>query len=91
MRKRRLVLLHRTLEYLRILNRKFEGNVLVCQAVVNASECIQLGLNVHLVLGIKVDLEGLGAIDLVANSLTNNFSWVDNILKNLLVNMGQSS
>jgi hypothetical protein len=91
MRKRRLVLLHRTLEYLRILNRKFEGNVLVCQAVVNASECIQLGLNINLVLRIKVDLEGLGAIDLVANSLTNDFSWVDNILEDLLVNMGQSS
>jgi hypothetical protein len=59
----------------------------VCQAVVNASEGIQLGLDINLVLGVKVDLQGLGAIDLVTNSLADNLSWVNNILKDLLVNM----
>lgn len=63
----------------------------MCQTVVDASEGIQLGFNVNLVLGVKVDLKSLGAINLMADSLADNFCWVDNIFKDLFMNMGQSS
>jgi hypothetical protein len=86
-----LILLQSDTRVLWILNRKFECDVLVCQAVVNASEGIQLGLDINLVLGVKVDLQGLGAIDLVADSLAHDLSWVNNVLKDLLVNMCQGS
>lgn len=88
MRKRRLVILQLDTKVLRILNWKFKSHVLMCQTVVDASEGIQLGFNVNLVLGIKVDLKGLGTIDLMANSLANNLSWEDNIFKDLFMNMG---
>lgn len=61
------------------------------QTVVNASEGIQLSLNIDLIFGVKVDLEGLGTIDLVADSLADDFSWENNILKDLLVDMSQSA
>ncbi len=75
--------------YLWVLNRKLEGNILVSQTVVNASEGIQLSLNVDLILGVKIDLKGLGTVDLVADSLADDFSWVNDILKDLLVDVGQ--
>lgn len=74
-------------ENLRVLDGEFERHILVGKCIVHAREGLQLSLDIHLVLGVKVDLEGLGTIDLVTNTLAHNFGGVADILKDFLVDM----
>ena len=60
------------------------------KAVVHTGECIEFGLNIDLVLGVEIHLEGLGAVHLMASTLAYNLSGVHNVLKDLLVDMGKS-
>mmetsp|Transcript_17077 Transcript_17077/g.28519 ORF Transcript_17077/g.28519 Transcript_17077/m.28519 type:complete len:200 (-) Transcript_17077:41-640(-) len=78
-------------ECLGVLDGEFESNILVGEGVVDAGEGLQLRLNIHLVLRVQVDLEGLRTINLVTNALTNNLSGVADILKDLLVDMCESA
>jgi hypothetical protein len=74
-------------EFLRVLDGEFERNILVGEGIVHAGESLQLGLDVHLVLGVKVDLEGLGTINLVTDALAHNLGGVADVLQNLLMDM----
>lgn len=81
--------LSQTSERLGVLNGELEHNVLVRQGLVHLGECVQLGLNVHQVLGVQEDLQDLGAINLISNSLANNLGGVNNVLEDRLVHGGQ--
>ena len=61
------------------------------ETVVHSGECIQLGLHIDLILGVQVHFKSLGAVNLVANSLSNNLSGVHNVLQDLLVDVGEGS
>mmetsp|Transcript_71692 Transcript_71692/g.108287 ORF Transcript_71692/g.108287 Transcript_71692/m.108287 type:complete len:200 (-) Transcript_71692:16-615(-) len=74
-------------ECLGVLDGEFESNILVGKGIVHASESLQLGLNIHLVLRVKVDLKGLGTINLVTDALANNLSRVADVLKDLLMDV----
>lgn len=76
---------------LRILNRELECNVLVGEGVVHVCEGVQLGLNVHLILRVQQNLQGLGAILLIADALSYDLSGVYDILKDSLVHGGEGA
>ena len=78
-------------ENLRVLNGEFKRNILVGQSIVHESESLQLSFDIHLVLGVKVDLEGLGTIDLVTDALAHNLSGVADVLQDLLVDVCEST
>lgn len=61
------------------------------EAVVHGGEGVQLGLDVDLILRVQVHFKSLGAINLVANSLSDNLSGVHDILEDLLVHVGESA
>ena len=59
------------------------------ETVVHSGECIQLSLHIDLILGVQVHFKSLSAVNLVANSLSNNLSGVHNVLQDLLVDVGE--
>lgn len=62
------------------LDWELESYFLVGQGEIYEFECVKFRLYIGLVLGVEVDLQGLGAIYLVSDALANNLSGVDNIL-----------
>lgn len=72
-------------------NRELEDNLLVGQGLVNSGKGVQLGLNVDQVLRIKVDLQDLGAINLVSDALANDLGRVNNVLQNGIVHSSEGS
>lgn len=66
---------------LRVFDGELENDVFIGDVLVDLAEGVQLGLDVHKVLGVKQDLEGLGAIDLVSHSLADDLGRVDDVLK----------
>ncbi len=69
------------MQHLRVLDRELEHDVLVGQRLVDLGECVQLGLHVDQVLGVKEHLQHLGAINLVSNALANNLGRIYDVLK----------
>lgn len=61
------------------------------EAVVHIGESIQLSLDVDLIFGVQVHFKSLGTIHLMTNSLAHNLGGVNNVLKDLLVDGGESS
>mmetsp|Transcript_16388 Transcript_16388/g.32816 ORF Transcript_16388/g.32816 Transcript_16388/m.32816 type:complete len:220 (+) Transcript_16388:114-773(+) len=76
---------------LSVLHRELEHNILVGEGLVHIGKSLKLGLNVDQILGVKVDLEGLGTVSLISNSLADNLGRVYNILQYGLVDGGQGS
>lgn len=77
--------------YLFRLLLEVERNLLVGQLLVDISVGCNPGLNIGLVLGIKVNLEDTLSIDLASGPLSSDFSGVDNIVKDGLLDGSQSS
>jgi hypothetical protein len=73
------------------LNRKFEDDILVGEGGVDLGEGVQLSLDMDLILGVKVHLQSLGAIDLVSDSLAYNLGGVYNVFQNSLLHVGQGA
>lgn len=63
------------------LDGELEDDVLVGDVLVDFAEGVQLGLNVHKILRVKEDLQGLGAINLVSDSLADDLGGVDDVLR----------
>lgn len=61
-------------------HRELEHNVLVGELLVDKREGVELGLDVHLVLRVEVDLEELGAIETNAGALADDLRWEDEVL-----------
>ena len=59
---------------------KLEYYLLVCELLVDGGESVQLGLYVHLVLGVQKDLEGLAAVNFASCALADDLGGVDEIL-----------
>lgn len=69
----------------------FENDLLTSQLVVDSLERFQLVVNLLNILGVQQDLLDLVTTNQVSDSLTNNFSWENQIFQNLVVNSSQSS
>ena len=63
------------------LDRELEDNVLVGQSLVHLRESVELGLDVDQILGVKEDLEDLGAVNSISDALADNLGGVDNVLE----------
>lgn len=69
----------------------FENNLLTSQLVVNSLERFQLVVDLLNVLRVQQDLLDLVTTNQVSNSLTNNFSWENQVFQDLVVDSRQSS
>lgn len=69
----------------------FENNLLTGQFVVDGLERFQLVVDVLDVLGVQQDLLDLVTTNQVSDSLTNDFSWENQIFQDLIVNSSQGS
>lgn len=76
--------------YLWVLDGEFEHHILVGECAVDLGESIQLSFHFLQVLGVKEDLENSGAVKLVPNALADNFSGVDDVVKDGLVDSCES-
>mmetsp|Transcript_30056 Transcript_30056/g.55867 ORF Transcript_30056/g.55867 Transcript_30056/m.55867 type:complete len:309 (+) Transcript_30056:79-1005(+) len=70
---------------------ELERNLLGAQHLVHRGERVELGLNVHLLLGVKVDLEELAAVGADAGALANNLGGVHEVLEDGLMNVLESA
>ena len=68
-----------------------ERNLLVCKLSVNSRESLDAALNISLVLRVKEDLDDTLSISLHPSSLSNNFSGVNYVIQDGLVNGSQCS
>lgn len=68
-----------------------KGNSLVCQFIVDASIARSSTLNISLILGAKVYLQDFGSVDLTSSSFPFNFSRIDDIIKNGILNSCQGA
>ena len=68
-----------------------KGNLLVGQLSVDGSVGISASLNVGLVASIKVNLEDTTSVNLAAGALSSDLSGVDNVLKDGILDSGQST
>lgn len=69
----------------------FKDNLLTGQLVVDGLERFQLVVDVLDVLGVQQDLLDLVTTNQVSDSLTNNFSWENQVFQDLVVDSSQSS
>jgi len=74
-----------------VLDGELENHLLVGEGLVHLGEGVQLGLNVDEVLGVQEDLEDLGAVNLISNSLADNLGRVYNVLQYRLVHSSEGS
>ena len=72
-------------------SRELKDDILTSELLVDSRESIKLVFKRGGILGIKEDLEGLGTINLLTKSLTNNFGGVNHIIQDGIVNSGQSA
>lgn len=72
-------------------SRELKDDILTSELLVNSRESINLVFKRGGILGIEEDLEGLGAINLLAKSLTDNFSGVDEVIQDSIVDSGQGT
>jgi hypothetical protein len=77
--------------HLVVLTWNLENNLLTGQLVVDRLERFQLVVNGLSILGVQHDLLDLVTTNQVSDSLTNDLSWEDQILQDLVVNGSQSS
>lgn len=70
---------------------KLEGDVFSGQLSVHLTESVNLVINNGLLFGIQEDLGNLVAIDLGADTLSDNLSGVDEVVEKVLVNSGEGS
>jgi hypothetical protein len=59
---------------------ELEHDLLVRERLVHLAESRELGLNIHLVLRVQENLQDLGAVSLVPNSLASNLRGVTDVL-----------
>lgn len=88
-----LFTLHVHIIYLESINsgREFKDNVLASKLLVNRRESVELVFERSGILGVKEDLEGLGTINLLTESLTNNFGGEDHIVQDGIVDSSQGT
>jgi hypothetical protein len=77
--------------HLVVLTWNLENNLLTGQLVVDRLERFQLVVNGLSILGVQHDLLDLVTTNQVSDSLTNDLSWEDQILQDLVVDSSQSS
>lgn len=77
--------------HLVVLTWDLKDNLLTGQLAVDGLEGLQLVVNVVSVLGVQQDLLDLVTTNQVSNSLTDNLSWEDQVLQDLVVDSSQSS
>lgn len=73
------------------VGREFKNDVLASELLVDSREGVKLVFKRSGILGIKEDLESLGAINLLTESLANNFSGINEVVQDSIVNSGQST
>jgi hypothetical protein len=72
-------------------SRELEGNILASELLVDSRESVNLVFKRSGILGIEEDLEGLGAIDLLTESLTNDFGRENEVIQDSVVDSSQST
>ena len=70
-------------------HRKLENNILAGQLLVNGGKRLELGLDVDLVLGVKVHLQGLASVHLASGALADNLRGVHEVLEDSLLHGGE--
>ena len=71
----------KSVKNLEVLYREFKYNIFVGERAVHLSKSIKFGLYVYKIFRVKVHLKGLGSVNLVSDSLANNLSGVNDILR----------
>jgi hypothetical protein len=74
-----------------LCHREFKGDVLACELLVHTAESFSFVFGGITVLGVEQHLEDSGSIDSISDTLTNDFSRIDEIFEPSLVNRGQST
>jgi hypothetical protein len=72
-------------------SRELKDNVLASELLVDSRESVDLVFKRSGILGIEEDLEGLGAIDLLTESLTNDFGRENEVIQDSVVDSSQST
>ena len=70
---------------------KLKANLFVCELCVDSSEGIGASFNVGLVLGVEVYLKDTLSINLAADTLSSDFSWVNDILEDGVLYSSEST
>ena len=77
--------------HLRVFNRELEDYFFIGYLAVDTGKGVKFGLNIHLILRIQQYLKSFSTISLETNTLTNNFSRVNNIIKHRVLDSSQSA
>jgi hypothetical protein len=72
-------------------SRELEGDLLASESLINRGESVKLVLKRSGILGVKEDLEGLGTVNLLAESLANDFGRENHVVQNGIVDGSQGA